>query len=84
MRLVLVQIRPHVSKGKRCSWDRKTGGGSSGIDSDGILRVATNLLDVPAEIVAILDAYRWTIEIFYQPPAAASVSSSIYSAAATC
>jgi IS4 transposase len=29
------------------------------------LRIATNLLDVPAEIIAVLDAYRWTIEIFF-------------------
>jgi hypothetical protein len=43
MRLVLVKIKPRVSKGKYK-------GGSSGVDSDGILRIATNLLDVPAEI----------------------------------
>ena len=59
MRLVLVKIRPHVSKGKYK-------GGSSGVDSDGILRIATNLLDVPAEIIALLYAYRWTIEIFFR------------------
>ena len=34
------------------------------MDSDGFLRIATNLLDVPAEILALLDAHRWTIEIF--------------------
>ena len=84
LRLVLVKIRPHVSKGKRCSWEGKTGGGSSGVDSDGILRIATNLLDVPAEIIALLYAYRWTTEIFYQPPVAASDSSSTCWAAATC
>ena len=77
LRLVIVKIKPHVSQGKYQ-------GGSSGVDSDGFLRIATNLLDVPAEIIAILDAYRWTIEIFYQPPAAASGSSSIYSAAVIC
>ncbi len=59
MRLVLVKIKPHVSKGKYQ-------GGSSGVDSDGILRIATNLLDVPAEIIALLYAYRWTIEIFFR------------------
>ena len=59
MRLVLVKIRPHVSKGKYK-------GGSSGVNSDGILRIATNLLDVPAEIIALLYAYRWTIEIFFR------------------
>ena len=77
LRLVIVQIKPHVSK---CKYK----GGSSGVDSDSFLRIATNLLDVPAEIIAILDAYRWTIEIFYQPPAAASGSSSIYSATVIC
>jgi hypothetical protein len=59
LRLVLVSIKPHVSKGKYK-------GGSSGVDSDGVLRIATNLLDVPAEIIALLYAYRWTIEIFFR------------------
>lgn len=59
IRLVIVKIKPHVSKGKYQ-------GGSSGVDSDGLLRIATNLLDVPAEIIAILYAYRWTIEIFFR------------------
>ena len=59
MRLVIVKIKPHVSKGKYK-------GGSTGVDSDGFLRIATNLLDVPAEIIALLYAYRWTIEIFFR------------------
>ena len=59
MRLVVDKIRPHVSGGKYK-------GGSSGVDSDGFLRIATNLLDVPAEIIALLYAYRWTIEIFFR------------------
>ncbi len=59
VRLVIVKIKPHTSKGKYK-------GGSSGVDSDGFLRIATNLLDVPAEIIALLDAYRWTIEIFFR------------------
>ena len=56
LRLVIVKIKPHISKGKYK-------GGSSGVDSDGFLRIATNLLDVPAEIIALLYEYRWTIEI---------------------
>jgi hypothetical protein len=59
MRLVIVKIKPHVSKGKYA-------GGSTGVDSDGFLRIATNLRDVPAEIIALLYAYRWTIEIFFR------------------
>jgi len=34
--------------------------------SDGILRIATNLLDVPAEIIALLFSARWAIEIFFR------------------
>ena len=59
MRLVVVKIRPHVSGGKYKVR-------SSGVDRDGFLRIATNLLDVPAEILALLYAYRWTIEIFFR------------------
>lgn len=59
LRLVIVKIKPHVSK---CQYQ----GGSSGVASDGFLRIATNLLEVPAEISAILSAHRWTIEIFFR------------------
>ena len=59
IRLVIVKIKPHVAQGRA-----KTG--SSGVDSDGLLRIATNLLDVPAEIIALLYHYRWTIEIFFR------------------
>jgi IS4 transposase len=38
--------------------------GSTGPWCDGVLRIATNRLDVPAEIIALLNHYRWTIEIF--------------------
>jgi hypothetical protein len=59
IRIVVIKIRPHKSAGKYQ-------GGSSGVDSDGFLRIATNLLDVPAEIIALLYFYRWTIEIFFR------------------
>lgn len=59
VRLVIVKVKPHVSRGKYR-------GGSSGVDTDGFLRIATNLLDVPAEIIALLYQYRWTIEIFFR------------------
>jgi hypothetical protein len=36
------------------------------VDSDGILRIATNLLDVPAEIIALIYSWRWAIEIFFR------------------
>jgi len=44
----------------------KYGGGSSGVDSDGILRIATNLLDVPAEIISLIYSERWAIENFFR------------------
>jgi hypothetical protein len=59
VRLVTVRISPHTSRGKYR-------GGSTGPESDGTLRLATNLLDVPAEIIALIYIYRWTIEIFFR------------------
>lgn len=59
VRLVFVQITPHAKRGKQ-------GGGSSGPRSDGVLRIATNLLDVPAEVIAFLYQQRWLIEIFFR------------------
>lgn len=59
IRLVCVKCSPHTSRGKYR-------GGSTGVDSDGLLRIATNLLDVPAEIIGLLYSWRWTIEIFFR------------------
>ena len=59
IRLITVRISPHTSRGKYR-------GGSTGPSSDGILRLATNLLDVPAEIIALVYIHRWTIEIYFR------------------
>ena len=59
IRLICVKCSPHTSRGKYRS-------GSSGVDSDGILRIATNLLDVPAEIISLIYSCRWSIEIFFR------------------
>lgn len=59
IRLVCVKCTPHTSRGKSKL-------GSTAPSSDGILRIATNLLDVPAEIIALLYAERWIIEIFFR------------------
>ena len=59
VRLIMVQVAPHE---KRSNRKGNTGAGPS----DGLLRIATNLLDAPAEIIALLYAYRWTIEIFFR------------------
>jgi hypothetical protein len=59
IRLVCVKCSPHTSRGKYS-------GGSSGVDSDGVLRIATNLLDPPAEIIGLIYSARWIIEIFFR------------------
>jgi IS4 transposase len=59
LRLVFVQTTPHFKRGKQ-------GGGTAGPGSDGVLRLATNLLDVPAEVIAFLYQQRWLIEIFFR------------------
>lgn len=59
LRLVCVRTTPHTSRGK-------PGGGSTGPGSDGVLRIVTNLPDVPAEIIALIYRFRWQIEIFFR------------------
>ncbi len=59
VRVICIRINPHTSRGKYR-------GGSSGVDSDDILRIATNLLDVPAETISLLFEKRWAIETFFR------------------
>ena len=59
LRLIRITTSQHTSRGKY-------GGGSTGPESDGILRIATNLLTAPAEIMGLIYRYRWTIEIFFR------------------
>jgi Transposase DDE domain len=61
-RLVCVRCTPHQKRGK----GHKKGGGQTGPTSDGVLRIVTDLLDVPAEVIAFLYQYRWTIEVFFR------------------
>ncbi|MCA9131384.1 MAG: IS4 family transposase [Planctomycetales bacterium] len=57
-RLVVVKCNPHDS--------RRSKNGTSGPNSDGYLRIATNNLEVPAEIIAALFELRWTIELYFR------------------
>jgi hypothetical protein len=59
LRLVMVRIQPHD---KRSNRKGNTGAGPS----DGLLRIATNLLDVPAEIIGLIYQHRFTIELFFR------------------
>ena len=40
--------------------------GDPAVDSDGILRIATNLLDVPADVIGLIFSNRWVVEIFFR------------------
>ncbi len=59
VRVVLVRTTPHKKTGGRK-------GGTAGPPSDGIIRIATNLLGPPAEVIADIYRHRWTIELFFR------------------
>ena len=59
IRVVTIKVKPHVKRGKYK-------GGSTGPGSDGYLRIATNLLDVPAEIISLIYEHRWSVELFFR------------------
>lgn len=59
VRLVVVAAVPHEKRGGRK-------GKTAGPASTGTLLIATNLLDVPAEIIALIYRHRWLIEIFFR------------------
>lgn len=63
VRLVVMTAKPHKSTGRRTG---RNNSGTTGQDCDGFLRIATDLTDVPAGIVALMYHYRWTIEIFFR------------------
>ena len=52
-------VREPYDGRRRSTWCR------SRID-DGIVRIVTDLPDVPAEVIAFLHEYRWTIEVFFR------------------
>lgn len=59
VRLVVVQSVPHSRRGKY-------GRGATGPSTDGKIRLMTNLLDVPAELISKLYRLRWLIELFFR------------------
>jgi hypothetical protein len=52
LRLVIVTTKPHEKRG--------------GPGSSGWLLIATNLVDLPAWVIALIYRYRWTIEVFFR------------------
>jgi hypothetical protein len=61
-RLICIACTPHRKRGK----GKRRGAGQTGPTSDGTLRIVTDLLDVPAHIIAFLYQYRWMIEVFFR------------------
>lgn len=62
LRLVCVSCTPHTSRGRR----KGRNFSSTGPSSDGVLRIATDMLDLPAEVIAEIYRLRWTIELFFR------------------
>lgn len=59
VRLVTIAATPHTSRGKHRT-------GSTGPSCDGLLRLATNRLDLPAELISEIYRLRWLIELFFR------------------
>lgn len=59
VRLVTVAATPHTSRGRYR-------GSSTGPSCDGKLRIATNRLDLPAQLVSEMYRLRWLIELFFR------------------
>ena len=57
-RMVIVKVKPHDSARRKNA--------QSGPSSDGFLRIATNNLEAPAEVIAALYELRWTIELYFR------------------
>jgi hypothetical protein len=55
LRLVAIRTTPHEKRG-----------GAAGPPSNGLLLIATNLLDLPAWVIGLIYRYRWSIEIFFR------------------
>jgi hypothetical protein len=59
VRLVTIRCTPHEKRGK-------ASGGSTGPASSDTMLIVTDMLDLPAWIIALIYRYRWTIEIFFR------------------
>jgi len=55
LRLIAIPTTPHEKRG-----------GAAGPASNGLLLIATNLVDLPAWIIGLIYRYRWTIEVFFR------------------
>jgi len=59
IRIIVIEAEPHEKRGGRR-------GKTAGPGNQGTIVIATNLLDVPAEIIALIYHHRWAIEVFFR------------------
>lgn len=59
IRIVVIEATPHAKRGGRR-------GKTAGPGNRGTIVIATNLLHVPAEVIARIYQHRWAIEVFYR------------------
>ena len=59
IRIVVLEAEPHEKRGGRR-------GKTAAPGNNGTIVIATNLLDVPAEIIALIYHHRWSIEVFFR------------------
>jgi hypothetical protein len=59
IRVIVIEAEPHAKRGGRR-------GKTAGQGNRGTIVIATNLLHVPAEIIALIYQHRWAIEIFFR------------------
>lgn len=57
VRIVAVQVTPHP---------RRTRKGSKSTRSSDLVLIATNILDLPPELIALIYLYRYTVELFFR------------------
>jgi len=58
LRLVKIKCEPHRKRGGH--------GGRGGPEQGECLLIATNLMDLPAEVVGLVFRQRWTVELFFR------------------
>ena len=61
VRIVQVQVEPHPRRTRKAK-----GGVQKGTRHTDLLAIATDLLELPAELVALIYQYRYTVELFFR------------------
>jgi hypothetical protein len=59
MHIIVIEAQPHAKRGGRR-------GKTAGPGNKGTIVIATNLLHVPAQIIALIYRHRWAIEVFFR------------------